>query len=330
MEYYIANYNGNTCGPFKEEELLANGLRPSTLVWRQGMSQWMAASSMPELATLFTTPPPPGSDEHTSALEREIKQAEQEIEQLRQSVEHLEQDNIANLVCPPLNTPDKTRYDFCCPTWIKEAVVLLACVVVHLLLGITGTTTFFYIFFDLAGLAMCITAIVIGSKINSLNNASFAQGTPSRVQADKLASTNGWLVSIAAIVGGIIILVQSGLDMFGEGIEAGVVYTILYLMVFATIWFHFFRPIKVDNYSLKTSPTLKANAKLKKLREADKRRWQRELRSLGVTKEDIGDWDDTDASSDWDDTDWDWDSGSDYDDDWGGGDSGGGGSTSEW
>jgi TM2 domain-containing membrane protein YozV len=69
MSYYMADGNVQK-GPFPMEHLLGQGLRRETLVWREGVPQWLKAESVPELAGLFGTgdnqpqqqqyaPPPP-------------------------------------------------------------------------------------------------------------------------------------------------------------------------------------------------------------------------------------------------------------------------------
>ena len=338
MEYYIASIGGQKKGPFKKNELLANGLTGNMLVWRPGMSQWMTANTVPELASLFVTqdiPPLPKTPKQPSPLQQEIEKSKREIEELRKKATEIDNDNLESLIQKPIKFEAKTKYDFPCPTWIKETLMVLACVAGHFLLGITGITTFFYIFFDIIGFFLCFIALVIGFKIRNLNSLSHLQGTPSREKGDKLARTNGWLVSITTLIGVIIILVQSGLDMFSEGMETGITYVIIYLLMMGILWYHFFKPTKLDNYSLKSSPTLLTNAKQKKLEDADQRRWQREMRQHGLRPTNGEDSDDFDSDSDdYDNDDYDsddYDSG-DYgsDDDWGGGDSGGGGADSDW
>lgn len=339
MDYYLSHGDGQQQGPFKREELVPQGLTPSTLVWRQGMSQWMAASAMPELADLFTlTSPLPQAapvSQETIILQQEIEKSKREIEELRNKVNKIQPDNLESLIQPPVKLKEKTRYDFRCPTWIKEALMILVCVVGHFLLGILGSTTFYYIYFDLFGLALCAAALVIGFKIKALNKISYAQGTPSRMKGDKLAQINGWLVSITALIGIVIILVQSGLDMFSEDMGTGITYCVIYVVLLGLLWFCYFRPIKLDNYSMKTSPTANTNARQKKIEEADLLRWRKQRRQHGLSPhinsddydDNDGDYDSTSDDSDWDDSDWDDD---DDDDDWGGGSGGGSGASSEW
>ena len=66
QQYFIA-VDGQQAGPFTTEQmpqLVQNGtLTMQTLVWKQGMPQWAAAQTLPELASLFAPPagavPPP-------------------------------------------------------------------------------------------------------------------------------------------------------------------------------------------------------------------------------------------------------------------------------
>lgn len=51
-KYYII-IDGNQAGPFTAEALKYHGLRPDSMVWRQGLDNWVQASSLPELQYLF-------------------------------------------------------------------------------------------------------------------------------------------------------------------------------------------------------------------------------------------------------------------------------------
>jgi len=55
MEYYFAVGNAQR-GPHTLEQLSAIGLKPDTLVWREGLPQWKPAGALPELAPLFASP----------------------------------------------------------------------------------------------------------------------------------------------------------------------------------------------------------------------------------------------------------------------------------
>ena len=151
-DYYIAQNNGTSSGPFKMDELLAKGLTGETLVWHQGMSQWKAASAMPELVALLASneaPPLPYASGANNLLQQEIEKTKLEIEELRNKVEKIDQGDIEDLARKPLEFKEKTRYDFRCPTWTKETWMILACVACHFFLGVTKITTFSYIFLDL-------------------------------------------------------------------------------------------------------------------------------------------------------------------------------------
>ena len=53
MKYYIAE-NGQPAGPFEPHELLAHGLTVNSLVWGEGMPNWMSASQVPELMAVLS------------------------------------------------------------------------------------------------------------------------------------------------------------------------------------------------------------------------------------------------------------------------------------
>jgi TM2 domain-containing membrane protein YozV len=57
MNYYIGDA-GRQRGPFTIEQLRAMNLRSDTLVWREGMSQWQPAHSIPELQLIAAGPAP--------------------------------------------------------------------------------------------------------------------------------------------------------------------------------------------------------------------------------------------------------------------------------
>lgn len=52
MKYYIAE-NGQQVGPMEESELLSHGMTVNTLVWHEGMPEWLPAGKLPELAYMF-------------------------------------------------------------------------------------------------------------------------------------------------------------------------------------------------------------------------------------------------------------------------------------
>lgn len=61
MQFYYLNSKSEQAGPISAEELKNAGIRADTLVWKEGMKEWQAAGTVPELQFLFAakTPPPP-------------------------------------------------------------------------------------------------------------------------------------------------------------------------------------------------------------------------------------------------------------------------------
>ena len=56
-KFYYVN-EGQSFGPVTKEELVGN-LKKDTLVWFEGMDNWIIASEVPELSSLFQSVPPP-------------------------------------------------------------------------------------------------------------------------------------------------------------------------------------------------------------------------------------------------------------------------------
>lgn len=54
MKYYVF-INNQQQGPVEESQLLSLGVTRDTLVWHEGMSEWVAAGSLPELGYLFNS-----------------------------------------------------------------------------------------------------------------------------------------------------------------------------------------------------------------------------------------------------------------------------------
>ena len=52
MKYYVL-INGQQTGPVEENQLLGMGVTRDTTVWHEGMPQWQAAGTLPELGYLF-------------------------------------------------------------------------------------------------------------------------------------------------------------------------------------------------------------------------------------------------------------------------------------
>ena len=58
--YYILNAQSHQEGPYTVDQIRVIGIHPQTLVWCQGMPQWIAAYQVPELAPLVIHPPGAG------------------------------------------------------------------------------------------------------------------------------------------------------------------------------------------------------------------------------------------------------------------------------
>lgn len=273
------------------------------------------------------------TDLNTITLQRELDKTKQEIAKLRESIAKLQSADTGTLRLappPPTKYKEQTRYDFPSPTWIKETLVILLCLVGHFVLGISGITTLKYIFLDIVGIVLCIIALVLGSNIKRLSKISFAQNTPTRIKADRLALTNGWLVAVVFIIGSIIIFYQSVTDMFTKDEVAGAItYFLFYFGCLGVVWYMYFRPTKLDLYSVQSSPMTAANAFREKMYKKEMIQWKRNVMSMGYTLDDFDLGDDS-SWNDIGDSDWDSSDSSSDDWDWGGGDSGGGGASSEW
>lgn len=272
------------------------------------------------------------ADQNTITLRRELDETKQEIARLRESIAKLKNaDAEAKPLAPPppLKYKEQTRYDFPSPTWTKETLAILLCVVGHFMLGISDITTREYVFLDIVGIVLCIIAIIIGSDIKKLCSISFAENSPTRIKADRLASTNGRIVAVTFIIGCIIIFYQSASSMFTKDeVALTITYFLFYFACLGSLWYKYFRPTKLDFYSVNSSPLNAAKAFREKIYKKEMRQWKRKVMSMGYTSDDF----DLGDDSDWDINDNDWDSNDSSSDDWdwGGGDSGGGGASSEW
>jgi hypothetical protein len=62
VSYFVA-IGGQQSGPFDQnilKQMAVKGeINKDTMVWKQGMSQWAAASAQPDLVSIFDTVPPP-------------------------------------------------------------------------------------------------------------------------------------------------------------------------------------------------------------------------------------------------------------------------------
>ena len=49
MQYYYLNQAAEQVGPVSTEELKNAGITPKTLVWKEGMKEWVPAGAIAEL-----------------------------------------------------------------------------------------------------------------------------------------------------------------------------------------------------------------------------------------------------------------------------------------
>lgn len=59
MNNWYLIYNGQQVGPMSKEQMLAYGLTPNTMVWKEGMAQWTQAFNVPELMDVMHSNPVP-------------------------------------------------------------------------------------------------------------------------------------------------------------------------------------------------------------------------------------------------------------------------------
>lgn len=251
MDYYILK-DGQYVGPFPKDQLLANGLKTDTMVWREGLSIWTRADLMRELDDILNIAPPPLTQALAAKtktpppltvtlssqrkLKQELNESCKEFDELKPTVTKLEIEKSKPVVKEPAavakkeknittkktttvakktttsekKKKSKNKYDYPAPTWLNETIFLITCIVIHLVMGLFGTTTKEpYIYIDMAGLVMCITAFVIALNIKKLNKIDHSKNSATRIKADKLAYFNGLFVSTLAAIGFLIILVQS-------------------------------------------------------------------------------------------------------------------------
>ena len=94
MNYFII-VNDQQQGPFTIDELKLRGIAPDTLVWAEEMPQWMPASQVDELKTIFrneagsstATPPPPPLDTARPLPQQPQSAPDSQAETVRQVLE---------------------------------------------------------------------------------------------------------------------------------------------------------------------------------------------------------------------------------------------------
>lgn len=68
MRHYFLVVDGEQAGPFSIEELKSQNINPNSLVWYQGLSEWVEAKTIAELEPLFSSPPPTPTENETPEI----------------------------------------------------------------------------------------------------------------------------------------------------------------------------------------------------------------------------------------------------------------------
>ncbi len=82
--YYYVDASRKQAGPYELEALVAQGITPQTLVWKQGMENWAPAAEVPEVAAALAAAVVVASPEPPQAPEPPLPPAGQATEPYQQ------------------------------------------------------------------------------------------------------------------------------------------------------------------------------------------------------------------------------------------------------
>ena len=146
MYYLIINEQQR--GPFAKEDLLAQGLTPSTMVWREGMADWAPATEVTELQELFYQQPAQPQSRQTQCAQpgqppqQPYQQPQQGYQQPYQ--QPYQQQGYQQQQYPqPPQQPQYRQYQAQPTNWLPWAIVatvLGLCSCIGLVLGIIAIT----------------------------------------------------------------------------------------------------------------------------------------------------------------------------------------------
>lgn len=146
MYYLIINEQQR--GPFAKEDLLAQGLTPSTMVWREGMADWAPATEVTELQELFYQQPAQPQSRQTQCAQpgqppqQPYQQPQQGYQQPYQ--QPYQQQGYPQQQYPqPPQQPQYPQYQAQPTNWLPWAIVatvLGLCSCIGLVLGIIAIT----------------------------------------------------------------------------------------------------------------------------------------------------------------------------------------------
>lgn len=152
MYYLIINEQQR--GPFAKEDLLAQGLTPSTMVWREGMADWAPATEVTELQELFYQQPAQPQSRQTQCAQpgqppqqpyQQPQQGyQQPYQQPQQGYQQPYQQPYQQQQYPqPPQQPQYPQYQAQPTNWLPWAIVatvLGLCSCIGLVLGIIAIT----------------------------------------------------------------------------------------------------------------------------------------------------------------------------------------------
>lgn len=146
MYYLIINEQQR--GPFAKEDLLAQGLTPSTMVWREGMADWAPATEVTELQELFYQQPAQPQSRQTQCAQPG-QPPQQPYQQPQQGCQQPYQQPYQKQGYPqqqypqPPQQPQYPQYQAQPTNWLPWAIVatvLGLCSCIGLVLGIIAIT----------------------------------------------------------------------------------------------------------------------------------------------------------------------------------------------
>ena len=70
---YFIEINSKKEGPFNFEQVLEQGIRRNTLVWKQGLSNWVKADELPEFNEIFSKTPRELPPKHKTEIAKSVK-----------------------------------------------------------------------------------------------------------------------------------------------------------------------------------------------------------------------------------------------------------------
>lgn len=151
MYYLIINEQQR--GPFAKEDLLAQGLTPSTMVWREGMADWAPATEVTELQELFYQQPAQPQSRQTQCAQpgqppqqpyQQPQQGYQQPYQQPYQQQGYQQQGYPQQQYPqPPQQPQYPQYQAQPTNWLPWAIVatvLGLCSCIGLVLGIIAIT----------------------------------------------------------------------------------------------------------------------------------------------------------------------------------------------